>query len=343
MKKRCCALALLICGLLPGISVAQKSAVDYMQKVETAQSKVTEDFLIYVSAVAHGKSARKVDKRRKDLLSAVSQARSQMKHLVPFEKTDTTLRAAAFTYLNILYVLLKEDYGKIVDMEEIAEQSYDNMEAYLNIQEEANKKLEDAGDRLEAATKTFAADNNVTLLEQKDAMSKKAEKVETVNKYYHKIYLIYFKSMKQEAYMIAALDKKDVNAVEQNKNALLKNSEEGLAKLIDLKGFENDQTLVADCKKLLQFYQKEATEKMPVLVDFMLKNQTFVSAKSKFDSGSKSKEDTDAYNKAVAAINDAGATYNKTNAELNQTRSKLNTDWDNGVKNFMDKHIPQSK
>ena len=162
-------LALIVVMCFP--MAAQKSAGEYMDKVEETQRKISEDFLIYVSAVAHGKSARKVEKRRKELINAVSQGKNQAKHLAPFNKTDTTLKAAAFEYLTICYNLLKEDYGKIVDMEEIAEQSYDNMEAYMMAQEKANDKLHEAGLRLEAAQKQFAANNNIALIEKKDALS----------------------------------------------------------------------------------------------------------------------------------------------------------------------------
>jgi hypothetical protein len=322
---------------------AQKDPVEYMKKIGDAHRNVTEEFLSYTSAVAHGKSARKVEKRRKDLMNAVTQARAQVKHMQPFEKTDTTLRAASYEYLNMTYSLLKEDYGKIVDMEEIAEQSYDNMEAYIMAQEKANEKMQESADRLEAADRVFAANHNINLIEEKDAISKKADKVEKVDKYYHQVFLIYFKSMKQEMYLIAALSKKDINGVEQNKNALLKSTEEGLALLPGIKAYENDQSLIQNCKKLLQFYQKEANEKIQGMVDFMMKTDGFEKAKKKFDTGSKSKEDADEFNKQVKEINNAGTVYNKTNNELNQSRSKLLGDWENAVKNFMDKHIPQSK
>lgn len=334
---------IIILMLFSGIAVGQKNPGEYMQKMEDAQKQITEDFLIYTSAVAHGKSARKVEKRRKDLISSVTHARSQAKHMAPFNKTDTTLSAASYTYLNICYNLLKEDYGKIVDLEEIAEQSYDNMEAYLLAQEKASQVLDEAGDRLEATVREFAANHNVNLIEKKDANNKKAEKVGKVNAYYHQVFLVYFKSMKQEAYMIAAVSKKDVNGIEQNKNALLKSAEEGLLKLPSIKPYENDRSLATACQKLLQFYQKEVNEKVSILTDFALKSDAFDKARKSFESGSKSKADSDSYNKAVKDINDAGAVYNKTNNDLNQTRGKLNNEWDNAVKNFMDKHIPQAK
>ena len=333
-------LALIVVMCFP--MAAQKSAGEYMDKVEETQRKISEDFLIYVSAVAHGKSARKVEKRRKELINAVSQGKNQAKHLAPFNKTDTTLKAAAFEYLTICYNLLKEDYGKIVDMEEIAEQSYDNMEAYMMAQEKANDKLHEAGLRLEAAQKQFAANNNITLIEKKDALSKKSEKVTAVNKYYNQLFLLYFKVVKQEAYLIADISKHNVGGIEQNKKTLLANCEEGLQKLSTIKGYEGDQSIPTACKKLILFYQKEANEKVPGMVAYYMKKDAFDKAKAAFDASGKTKADADSFNKVVKETNDATNAYNKTNNEMNQTREKLNNEWDNAVKTFMDRHIPQA-
>jgi hypothetical protein len=44
-------------------------------------------------------------------------------------KGDRSFRDTTVAYLKLLYIVFNEDYGKIVNMEEIAEQSYDAMEA----------------------------------------------------------------------------------------------------------------------------------------------------------------------------------------------------------------------
>jgi hypothetical protein len=66
------------------------------------------------------------------------------------------------------------------------------------------------------------------LVESTDKISKKLEQSDRVNKYYNKVYLLFFKSYKQEAYLLEATTKQNVNAMEQNKNNLLKYATEGL-------------------------------------------------------------------------------------------------------------------
>ncbi|MFI5220253.1 MAG: hypothetical protein ACHQNT_12270 [Bacteroidia bacterium] len=329
------------------VALCQKSnPVEYMNKIGEAHRSVTKEFLDYTSAVSHGKSARKVEKRRSELFGSLNSAKAKVKNLQPFEKTDASYRDASLEYLNLCNIILKEDYGKIVDMEEIAEQSYDNMEAYLLAQDKANEKLEEAAVRLDIAEKQFAANHNVTLLETKSELSQKAEKVGKVNNYYHIIYLVFFKSYKQEAYLVTSIEEKNINSIEQNKNSLEKISSEGLSRLDTMKSFMGDASLNVSCKKMLQFCQKESKEKVPVLTDFILKNEQLEKMKKAIDSkpqAQRTKTDTDNFNKAVNEFNIAVNNYNKVNKELNDTRNKLINDWNNTATSFMDRHMPFSK
>ena len=112
------------------------------------------------------------------------------------------MRDAYKVYWDILLKVFNEDYGKIVNMEEIAEQSYDGMEAYLLAQEKAEEVLENAHGKVEIAYEDFAARNNVTLIQTDTKMSKRLRQVGAVNHYYHELYLIFFKSFKQEYFFL---------------------------------------------------------------------------------------------------------------------------------------------
>lgn len=338
-----CALALLF--IMPA-ALCQSNPVEYMNKISEAHKNVTKEFLDYSSAVAHGKSARKVEKRRQDLFGSLNAGKGKIKNMKPFLGTDTSYKNASYEYLNLCNIILKEDFGKILDMEEIAEQSYDNMEAYLLAQDKASEKLKEAGDRLDLAENQFAVKHNVTLVEQKSELSLKAEKVSKVNAYYHNIYLVFFKSYKQEAYLVKALEEKDINGIEQNKSSLERVSAEGLSRLDTMKSFMGDASLEVACKKFLQFCQKESKEKVPLLSEFILKNDQFNKMQKTFESKSQSQKtqvEIDNFNKAVNDFNLAVKNYNKINKELYDNRSKAINDWNNAATSFMDRHIPHSR
>jgi hypothetical protein len=321
------------------------SALAYMSKFTESQKQINYEMLGYVSAVAHNKSAKKVAKQRSELMTAISAAKSKAAHMTDFEG-DSNLRVATYNYFNIAYIVAKEDYGKIMDLEEIAEQSYDNMEAYLKAQEVANDKEHDAFEKADRELKAFAAKHHITLTEDDSKDSKQSEIINQVNKYYNKVYLTFFKCNSNETYMIKALEKKDVNGIEQNKNALLKNSQENLPKLDEIGAFQGDASLINVCKELLKFYKTEATDKMTILTDYLVKNDNFQKMKKEMDkkSGSgRTQEDVDKFNAAVKEINDSVNVYNKTNNDLNNTRNKLINELNNAVEAFMSKHVPRHK
>ena len=313
-----------------------------MDFIGKAEEDLSKKYISYMSASSHGARLKKVEKRRNDLVQSIYETRIQINNM-PAYKGDKTLKEASVAYLKILYNVFNEDYGKIVDMEEIAEQSYDAMEAYILVQEKANEKLKDAHLARANIGNEFAKKHNVTLIGGQSALSEKLAIADTVGNYYHRVYLIFFKSFKQEMYLISAIDSKNINSIEQNKNALAKFSEDGLQKLKEMKSFSGDGSLIVNCRQFLEFWKDEASTKIPVLTDFILKAENFEAAKKAFNSKSASKrtqKDIDDYNKAVNEMNSGVNKYNSTNSSLNNSRNKLLNAWNKSVEDFMDTHMP---
>jgi hypothetical protein len=194
---------------------------------------------------------------------------------MPDFEGDKALRDSTISYLEISKAVLNNDYGKIVDMEEVAEQSYDLMETYMLAQEKANERLNMAVDMINAEEKKFAAAHGINIIESKDKISKKLEVANKVYKYYNPIYLIFFKSYKQEMYLLDAMKKMDVNAIEQNKNALTKTADEGLGKMKVIKPFEGDASVKAACEQILNFYKDEAEKKLQTAGNYFVKKENF--------------------------------------------------------------------
>ncbi|HTF81410.1 MAG TPA: hypothetical protein VL947_06790 [Cytophagales bacterium] len=319
------------------------NALEYMEYISSYQRDITEDFLSYTSAVAHGKTARKIEKRRLELVNSVKDGKRKIAAM-PAYQGDKALRDSATQYLGITYDILNDDYAKIVNMEEVAEQSYDAMEAYLLAQDLAGEKQDRAAASYSNSVEAFAKKNNITLLDEKSKFKQKVEKASKVNKYHREIYLIFFKSYKQELYLLDALDKKDFSAIEQNNNTLKQYAEEGIVTLAKKQAFEGkDNTLTQACRELLNFYKQEVT-KTKLITDFMLKNESFTKLKSVFEAKSASertKEDVDNYNKQIADLNKAVSMYNQTTADLNNSRSRLINNWNKASSNFLDNNTPK--
>jgi hypothetical protein len=227
-------------------------------------------------------------------------------------------------------------------MEEIAEQSYDLMEAYMLAQEKANEKLQEASAKQNEMQKQFATRHNVNLINSESETEAKMKLASTVMKHYNEVYLIFFKCHKQEAYLMEALNQKNVNSIEQNLNSLQNFAEQGLEKLKAIKPYSNDATLVIACRNMLNFYIEEA-KKGAGMTDFFLKQENFEKMKKQFDTKPASKrtqQDIDNYNKGVNDVNASLKDYNSINNELNKQRSKGLDDWNKAVKRYMDTYMP---
>lgn len=316
------------------------SYLDYMSK---QYRKVMEDMWDYTSVSAHSKSARKIENRRKDLISTTLKVKQSIAKMPGFND-DKSLRDSTVSYLSLSYDVLNYDYAKIVNMEEVADQSYDLMEAYILAQELATEKLNQAGQRLETEQQEFIKKYNIKMATGQDRLANNLEKANNAYKHYNRLYLIFFKSFKQDFYLAEALQKNDVNSSEQNRNSLLKFATEGLQKLDTVKGFGGDNSLKASLKQLLDFYKIETSVKIPILINFYLKKEAYEKAKSAFETKSdmeRTQTDVTQYNKTLADYNRGIAEYNRVATEIAHKNSTLIESWNRAVQAFLDRQVPK--
>ncbi|PLW94168.1 MAG: hypothetical protein C0592_03765 [Marinilabiliales bacterium] len=321
------------------------NAADYMEYITKFHTKIKKDMWNYTAAIAHGKGARKVENKRKELIETTDKSLKKVKAMGPWDYS-TEYRDSVAAYLEICSIVLKEDFAKIVDMEEIAERSYDDMEAYLMAKEAANDKLDEAGEMVEAAQRKFAEENGITLVDNQSKIDEKLEKSGPVFDYYTVIYLIFFKAYIQEMYMLEAIGAGDVNAAEQSKSAMITYSDEGIAKLDTMSAYKGDMTLRSACTKYLEFTKEEGEEHIPIILDFFLKKENFEKQKEIFDDipeRKRTQDDVDIFNAAVDEYNAAIEDYNSTNEDLNSDRSRWLEKWNETVNSFLDRHIPSKR
>ena len=323
---------------------AYENAGQYIDYINNANTTLTAKYLAYLSAVSHGKSARKVEKRRIEVVNSINETKYNIMGMPPW-KGDKTFRDTTVAYLKILNIVFNDDYGKIVNMEEIAEQSYDAMEAYMLAQQKAYEKLNEASERQNEMQKQFAVKNNVNLIESNSEVGFKAKTANAVLNHCNEMYLIFFKPYKQEGYLIEAMNKKNLVAMEQDINSLKKIAEEGLEKLRTVKGYNGDASLIAACRNILNFYKSEAI-RSATLADYFLKEENFNKIKKQFESKPASRQtqqDIDQYNQAVNDINYALKNFNSTNNDLNKERTAALNDWNKTYNNYLDDYMPKQQ
>ena len=316
----------------------------YMDAISKARGDMDAKYMQYISAAAHGRRARKVEKLRQEVLDKITDSRYKTTDL-PYYKKDNSLRQASIDYIQMTYTVFSEDYKKIVNIEELAEQSVDEMQAYLLLQDKVSEKLNEAWGKLDRATKDFAAKYNVTLTESTSPLGQKMETADKLNKHTNAVFLCFFKCNWEDNQLVQAMNNKKIKDLEQARSALQSYAEEGMKNLDTIKPFEGDPSLIAACRKALQFYQQMATKDVPKLTDFYVKEEEFDKLKKTMESksGDRTKADVDAYNKAVNDINAAVKNFNQTNQKVNNDRSVVLNNWTETEKKFADEHMPHYK
>jgi hypothetical protein len=316
---------------------------EYMSFISKQHENISKKYMAYASASAHGKKARKVENVRQKLLNEVQEARMNISGMPSF-KGDKSYRDSSVSFMKLYYNILNDDYNKVLNLEEIAQNSYDEMEAMLMVKEGIDQKLEDGNKKVREAQTAFAKANSVNLIEgETSELAEKLKKVHELNKYYNDVYLVFFKPYVQEETLLEAVSKGNITGMEQTKNTLKKYSEEGLEKLKTIKSFEGDNSVTAACKTLLQFYIKE-TNAIGTMSDYLLAKENFEKIKKDFDKKSNaSKSDVDAYNAAVNDMNKKMQQFNQVTNDLNRQRKESLDNWNKTVNQFFDEHTPRYK
>ncbi len=318
------------------------AALDYLNKMGNEFKAIQSSSWDYTKSAANNKSARKTDKRRLELLQQIEASIKNVSKLPAYDK-KTYLKDSVLSYLKMQKIVISEDYSKIMDLEDVAESSYDAMEAYLKAREIADDKLGESYVKVSSAYAAFAKENNITLLEsgKDDKVSAQLKIANEVYAYYNEVYLIFFKAYKQEAYLLDALSKGDLSAIEQNKVSLSKVSGECQLKLKAKQPFRNsDNSMRGTATALVDFYKNEADVRFAKLIDFQIKQEAFTKAKKAFETNkNKTNDDVNTYNKLINDMNSASAEFNKTNNDLFKQRTTLLNEWNKSSQDFTAKYL----
>jgi hypothetical protein len=343
MKKFILALFVLLAGFFTAAKAQDPGA--YMDQFNTPQVEMNKSYMAYISASAHSSRKRKIEKLRENAVESIINCQNTIKY-IPAYNGDNSLKTSCIKYVDLCYKIFNDDYSHIVNMDDIAEQSYDEMQAYLLLQQATDDTLQVAITRINKAQQDFADKYHVNLVSEKTELGDKMEITNKLNAYRNKVYLIFYKSNWEDNQLTEFVNQKNVTKIEEVRSALDKYSIEGLAKLDTMKAYDNDASLLNACRQALTFYKKEAETSIPMVTDFFLKQENFDKLKAAMDAKSASErtqQDVDNYNKAVNDLNAAVASFNQNNNDMNNSRNDVNNIWNNTEKGFIDMHTPYYK
>lgn len=320
-----------------------KTPIDYLNYIGKEQDLIAKSTWKYTKTVAHSKSARRIDNTRKQLVTSIQNASKKIAAVKDGYKGDQEFKNQILDYLSIVEKNINEEYSKIIDMQEVADQSYDLMEAYILTRDLVNEKLDAEHEKIVNAQKSFALKYNIILTEDTSDLSKKMQKSNEVFKYRTELYLIFFKVYVTDSYLSVAIENKDLAAIEQNKNALIQYADEGIEKLNIIKTYNNDSSILNATKKTLEFFKKVGEDYAPKVTNFLMFSDKFENAKKTLESKKdkdRTKEEIDNYNSMVKQINGEINSFNKDNNVNFQEKTKVINNWNIVADNFVSKHVP---
>ncbi len=335
-------LLVLHCATIPAPDATPAGALAHMKQIGSPVDPIRNNMLSYMQSVAHSKNPEELEQKRRNLIDSVSLAIQKVSNVAPY-KGDNRYRESTLELLDTMYAVLSEDYGRLVDLKKIAEESYDSMEAYMEARRQANLRLDEAADEAAAVEEKFAADYNINLVTREDEIGRKLSLASAAMGYQSDLFLIYFKPYKQEAYLMQALDREDISGIEQNRESLQEYAREGQEKLREIQPHKGDDSLLQVANRMMQFYDEEA-RKTAVFVDLALKKDQLERAKQSLesvDASRRTQAQVDSYNRLVNEYNSLVNQANAVNSELNQKRKALVDLWNKTNDQFLARHVPK--
>lgn len=326
------------------LSFAQNSPVDYLNKLSNDNETIMNNTWRYLSAIAKNRNAKRIEKRRVKLEAEIRNSYNRIKAMKAYNG-DKALRDSTISYYKLSLDVMTGKTKELINLEEISEKSYDNMEAYIFYQEEINKKLRDKGNMLEDEQKRFATANNVNLIESEESdIAKKIEKTSKVLWYKNLLYLAFFRCAVYEGAMLEATQHENSNFNFQEAGLLLTQLvDESKSKMDTITDVNKDLSLRKKTEQALDFFSQEADELVPTMVKYR-KAKTEMDAITKKINNTpkkkKTKEMIDDYNKKVAEMNKIANKLNRINDSYNNRRNAIFQGWNKTANDFVNRHAP---
>ncbi len=319
-----------------------------MDHITKQQKKVMKEFFSYnksISYVSKKHTPKQIQGKYNDVMQAINEAKSNIDSMPSFKRDsthkDSLYRDSASSYFRQFGLLLSNNYNKVATLQATANQSYANMEAFLAAKEAADKKLKSLNERFYAATLKFANSNKLSDSTRKDLPAKAVGEVIETGNYFKKVYLIFFKSYKQETDIQNAIERKDANDLKKSAKDLAKSAQDGQAVLDTISPFKKDKSLVTDSKAVLTYYEKETDNKLDPIVNYFAAAKDFDEVRSRFNSKSgHSGPDVKKFKKSVKVFNKALHKYNKAMNSIYKKKKSLLSKLDHSTHSFFKKFKP---
>ena len=316
--------------------------LEYMEAINDAYKPVLNRQCDFARSLAQGQPSESVEKQRRVLLDEIVESKNDIRSM-PRYKGNGILRDSTVSFLDITYNLVNEDYAKIVSMESVAEEGYEQMESFLKAQQEAYNRTSQAASGLKKAEEQFAKQFGVSLVDSDDKFARELEELNRTFKYYNKIYLAFFKAYQQELILFNAIENRSLDDMNTEQRKLQVAAAEGLEKLNRMGSYNGDKSLRSAAQENLKFYQQEANNEVDKIISYYSDLEKLQNLKADLGKPALTAEQkrglTQQYNAQVREVNEMTPRLNELNAALNLERARQLDRWNRVSETFLQKFI----
>jgi hypothetical protein len=312
-----------------------------MNKISNEAKNVRAATWIYTNTQAKDKNSKKIDEERLNLVKIIEKSESKIKEIGDYNG-NSLYKDSILKFLEIYKEVLVDDFNAIQKLEANRKNSFDNLDKIVLIKENSNKKLMDACQMLEDVELQFAKANDVDLVRTKSKVSERLKNANKVSNYYNSIFFLFFSAYYEEGLFLEALEKYDLEKMQEQIANLKASTKENLAKLNLKLDYKNDNSVLKTCEELLEFYQNEANSDFVKILDFQKFKANYTKTKETLEAKSSEervKGEVAEYNKLVAEYNKKMESYNDLILNLNAKREALINKWNKVSTDFEAKHL----
>jgi hypothetical protein len=329
---------------LPSVQAQHFNEPDeYLDFVNDHHREIAKEIVFYTNTLAHGKEARKEEPVRKSILHKLKSASVRIGGM-PAYKSDKSLQDSLVNYTRSIYVILNEEYPKVVGAQDSAKNGQSAMVHFWKVRAEALDMILKDEDKFNVSVKDFAKRYTIDLSDSHDEEYEQLQTIQKVSSYYQVVQGIYHTCSSEESKLTKAMDAKNEKDMSMYNASLFNYTKKGLTTLDSLKEYKGDASLYSATKQLLDFYQKETEFKGPGLITALIKEGAYEQTKK--DLGGKSDtsmslEEKERLIKAISEHNEFAANYTAVVTELNAERPKLVANWQKTSQAFLKKQLPK--
>lgn len=288
-----------------------QSASDYLSVINGLQAQISHTNMLYFRCAVHCQQAQDVENTRLELLQQVEQALGTIQRM-PAHEGDDFMKNETIVFLQTLQSNCKGEYLEINENFLAPDDPTGAMEVYYDLVEAAERKLDRANERFHRAFRSFAAKNNIKIIEEEEGLESEVALANRINAYYRDVNKLDFQVQKELTRVVEALGTESYRRLEMARSNLeqaVKRTKYGLQEMSD---FDGDDNLRQSALRFTIIAEGLATIHLPAMVEHLK---------------SPSNETVEGYNAAVEFFN----------AEMMPATSLVHT----AKESFLKDHVPK--